>query len=60
MFTTFLTVIATCLAGFAATIYIAKAWAEAKRCRDMDWATRPGAGLVADETKPSALPYLFK
>lgn len=43
----------------AAAIYIGKAWNEAKRRRDGDFATRPGAGLSAGERKPSALPYLF-
>ena len=56
-------------AGFAvvvlaAVVYIGKAWNEAwneaKRRRDGDFATRPGAGLSPNERKPSALPYLFR
>ena len=44
----------------AAAIYIGKAWNEATRRRDGDFATRPGAGLLSNERKPGALPYLFR
>ncbi len=46
--------------ALAAAIYIAKAWAAAQRARDLDFATRPGAGILRGEMKPSALPYLFR
>lgn len=56
-------------AGFAvvvvaAAIYIGKAWNkawnEAKRRRDGDFATRPYGALLPEERKPSAVPYLFR
>lgn len=48
------------IVALAAAIYIAKAWAAAKHARDSDFAVRPGAAIVENERKPSALPYLFR
>jgi len=56
----FLVALGCLIVIFAAAIYISKAWAEAKHRRDCDFAIRPGAGIVENERKPSALPYLFK
>lgn len=44
----------------AATLYLVRRWSEAKEKRDFDFELRPGAGLIEDEKKPSAFPYLFK
>ena len=55
----FLSFVEMTVIAFAAVIYIAKAWNEAKRRRDGDFATRPGAGIDPNARKPSAVPYLF-
>ncbi|MBI3376594.1 MAG: hypothetical protein HY017_33170 [Betaproteobacteria bacterium] len=44
----------------AATLYMVRRWNEAKEKRDVDFILRPGAGIIMNEKKPSAFPYLFK
>ena len=44
----------------AALLYINSKWQDAKLKRDVAFITKPGAGVIMNEKKPSALPYLFK
>jgi hypothetical protein len=44
----------------AAVLYISKRWNEAKQKRDVYETLKPYAGIIRDEKKPSAFPFLFK